>query len=125
MAALIEDVATHLQTSGVGTIGTNLFYSYNPPTPDSCVTVLDTGGSEPSADLPTKSPTFQVLIRAASYDAAKTLANSVRTALHQTNNTTRGTTFFYYILALQEPGHIGVDDNGRDEFSVNFRCLTK
>jgi len=124
--SLIDDIAQHLHNQGVGSLGTNLFKSYTPESPDACVTVLDTGGVEPDRDLPTEDPTFQVFIRSSSYAAGKTKLDAVRTALHQQENTQLGlgssASYFYYIFAIAEGGHLGRDDVGRDIFSINFRC---
>jgi len=46
-------------------------------------------------------------------------------ALHQVGNEQIGDTYFYYILANSEGGHIGRNERGLDEFSINFICLTR
>jgi hypothetical protein len=97
-----------------------------PSSPDSGICVIDTGGPEPPGEIPNlKTPTFQVLIRNLNYDLGKAKLDAVRYALHGTKNTTLGNTFFYYIILLSEGGHIGRDDDGRDLFSLNFRCQTR
>jgi hypothetical protein len=127
---LIEQVATYLQTTlHLGTIGTDIFIGYAPDsenTPAQIIAVIDTGGTEPDPYIPTFMPTFQVFIRAANYDAGKTLLDAVR-ALHRTSDgyLVAGQTFFYYILAISEGGHLGRDEAGRDLFSINFRCKTR
>jgi len=127
MAVVIDDVAQYLADNSIGTLGTNLFKSFVPSSPDSCVTVLDTGGTKPDMDLPTKSPTFQIYIRSTSYSAGKSKLDSVRALLHQVanENLVANQTYFYYILALAEGGHLGRDENGRDLFSINFQALTR
>lgn len=125
MAYLTNDIAQKLADSGLGTIGTNIFETYLPDAVDTGLAVLDTGGPMPDKYLPTKSPTFQILIRAADYTTGKEKLDGVRAALHQTKNTTLGNTYFYYILAQSEGGHIGKNERGLDEFSINFICLTR
>lgn len=125
MGYLIDDIAQYLVDNGVGTIGTNIFKSYMPDTIDTGLAVLDTGGVQPDKELPTKSPTFQVFVRGADYITGRGLLDSVRSVLHQTVNTTIGNTFFYYIQAQSEGGHIGRNERGIDEFSINFVCLTR
>lgn len=125
MAYILDDIAQFLVDSGIGTIGTNIFKSYLPDTVDTGLAVLDTGGPMPDRDLPTKSPTFQVFVRGADYITGKAKLDAVRAALHQTKNTTIGNTFFYYILAQSGGGHIGRNERGLDEFSINFICLTR
>lgn len=126
---LIKQIALYLQSQSVGTLGTDLFYSYNPDTSSlPIVAVIDTGGIQPSKDVPTKHPTFQVFIRAADYVTGKTKLDAVRSALHQTRNQVLaggGDTYFYYIFALSEGGHIGRNEAGMDEFSINFEALIR
>lgn len=124
---LIKQVATYLAAQGLGTLGTTIFYSYAPDSVDDCIVVLDTGGMKPDIYIPTKDPTFQVFIRASTYSAGKSVLNSVRSALHQQKgvNLVSGQTFFYYIYAMSEGGHIGRNDRGLDEFSINFHAKTR
>lgn len=127
MADLLNDVVAYLVTQSVGTLGTNLFKGYLPPTPDTAIAVIETGGPEPDHYLPTRAPTFQVMIRAADYATGKTKLAAVRAALHRNDNIAlvSGQTYFYYIQAISEGGHLGRDDNGRDLFSINFLCKTR
>jgi hypothetical protein len=125
--SLITDVADYLEAEGVGTVGEDIFNSVVPEYPDGCVTVVDTGGIEPSRDIPTAEPTFQVLVRNSSYDTAKTKIDSIVALLHQKANAelVSGETYFYYIFLVAEPGYLGRDDNDREEFSANFVCKTQ
>jgi hypothetical protein len=125
----IDDIATYLAAQSLGTVGTSIFKSYLPDleTDDTIITVLDTGGVTPDPYLPTKYPTFQIFVRAASYSAGRAKLDLVRAALHQQQNVelVTGQTYFYYILAQSEGGHIGRNEKGQDEFSMNFRCRTR
>ncbi len=124
---LIQEIALHLVNQGLGQLGSSIFYSYLPDDVDDCLCVYDTGGMQPDIDLPTKVPTFQVFISATTYAIGKAKLDAVRTALHRKEGTTliNGGTFFYYIFAMQEGGHIGRNAQGLDEFSINFRCKTR
>ncbi|MFA5768364.1 MAG: minor capsid protein [Bacteroidales bacterium] len=124
--ALIDDIAQHLEDEGVGTLGTNIFKSYLPETGTGTImAVLDTGGTQPDRYLPTYEPTFQIYIRADTYLAGKTTLDQVRAALHQLDNETVGSTYFYFIFAISEGGHMGRSENGHDEFSINFQARTR
>lgn len=125
--AVIDDIAQHLHNQGIASLGTSLFKSYSPESPDNIVAVLDTGGTTPDPELPTKSPTFQVFIRNKSYVQGRSKLDSVRAALHQRQEQTliNGGTYFIYIFAIAEGGHLGRDENGRDLFSINFRAKTR
>lgn len=127
MARLIDDLGTYLQTQSIGTLGTDLFQGHLPDTPDNCVAIFETGGPAPNKDLPLNKPTFQVIVRNASYATGRDKLEAIRTALHRKSNLSlvSGQTFAYYILAQSEGGHIGRDANGRDEFSMNFQAVTR
>ena len=127
MSNLITEVAQYLAAQGLGTVGTNIFYSYAPDNEVTGLYVMDTGGPQPDKYLPTKEPTFQVFIRAEDYNTGKTLLDSVRSALHQQKNVrlVANQTYFYFILAVSEGGHIGRNESGFDEFSMNFQCRTR
>jgi len=125
---LIEQIALYLQSKGIGTLSTDIFYSYAPDIEGACVTVLDTGGMQPSKDVPTKHPTFQIFLRSEDYDAGRIKLDAIRSALHQMRNQVipgGGDTYFYYIFALSEGGHIGVNAAGMNEFSMNFEALIR
>lgn len=124
--SLIDDIAQHLEDNSIGTLGTDVFKSQLPETGSlPVIGVFDTGGTAPDIDLPTKSPTFQVYLRAATYTEGKNKLDAIRALLHRTLAETIGSTYFYYIYAISEGGHIGTNENGQDEFSINFRCLTR
>ena len=127
MAVVIDDVASYLATNSVGTVCTDLFKGYLPESPNACVAVLDTGGSQPNPDIPTKEPTFQVMIRSTNYTLGRSKLDTIRSLLHRQANVelVSGQTYFYFILAISEGGHLGRDDNGRDLFSINFHCRTQ
>lgn len=125
MSTIIGDIATYLQTAGLGTVGTDIFASYTPDAADNIICVLDTGGTMPDPYIPTKSPTFQVFVRASDYETGRAKLDQVRATLHKLVNTTVGSTYFYYILAQSEGGSIGRNERGLDEFSMNFICLAR
>ena len=121
-----NDLATHLFNEDIGlSSGVNLFEGRMPTTPITCVTILETGGIEPDKYVPFKSPTFQVLIRSTDYPTGKALLNNVRSAFHGLANQTVGNTFFQWVWAISEGGHIGQDDAGNELFSINFQCRTR
>lgn len=124
---LIDELAQHIHNLGIGVLGSTLFKKHMPPEPDSLLAVIDTGGTEPDIDLPTRTPTFQVFIRNATYDGGKTQLELIRSAFHQKRNVqlVPDGTYFYYIYAISEGGHLGKNPEGLHEFSINFRCLTR
>ncbi|MBU1110783.1 minor capsid protein [Patescibacteria group bacterium] len=127
MSHLIDNIADYLASNGVGTVATNIFVGTLPDSPDTCIAVLDTGGSQPDQYIPTKEPTFQILIRSTDYDLGKTKLDLIRSLLHQKSNLqfVTGGQYCYFVLALSEGGHIGRDLNGFDMFSINFQTRTR
>lgn len=125
MSNVIKEVAEYLEDNGIGTLGTDLGYSWAPDDDlDVQVTVLDTGGVEPDRELPLSDPTFQIFIRSKDYDTGKTKLDAIRALLHQKTNVelVANGIYFYYIFLQAEGGHIGRNDAGDDEFSMNFIC---
>lgn len=127
MSLVVDNVADYLANNSIGTVGTNIFVGEQPPTPANCVTVLETGGLLPPIDIPSKKPTFQILIRNTNYSTGRTLLDTIRTLLHNKYGVTlaAGGNFFHSINAISEGGHIGKDDAGNDEFSINFQAYVR
>lgn len=122
---LAIDLAQYLAANGLGTIGQDLFVSFQPPTPDECVSVYDTGGYAPDVEVPLRDPTFQVLCRAPDYPVAMAKAQAVFDLLHAKSNYQLGSSWVYLSRAEQEPTPLGPDENGRHEVSVNFHFKTR
>lgn len=120
---VISDIAQYLEDQGIGTQGEDIFIGYIPDDVETGLCLIDTGGVTPDVDLPTRDKTIQVFVRGATYTAGQGLIDSVRGVLHQLTNTAIGGYYFYYILALSDGGHIGRNDRGLDEFSINFNTL--
>lgn len=122
---MLDDLASYADGHSIGAVGTNLFKSYLPDDPVNAVVIRETGGPQPSNELPIKKPTFQVEIRNTSYSAGRAKLSAVRALFHGINSTMIGSTFFFYIEAISEGGHLGRDDNGNELFSINFLCETR
>lgn len=123
MANIADDIADYLAGQGIGTVGTDIFVGRVFGDPDNMVVVLATGGPQPNVNIAgLKEYTFQVFIRNTSYSAGNTKLEAVRTALQVKINLSLANHRALNILAQSEGGHIGQDEEGRDEFSINFRC---
>lgn len=128
--SLISDVADYLEDQGLGTVTQDIFDNYLPDVLDAGMCVIDTGGPKQEVHGASKPYTFQVYIRAATYDAAKTKLDQVRDALHQQINVTYGSTEFLFILAETAGGLVydsrsdsaGKQSRGQVEMSINFSC---
>lgn len=124
--SVISEVAQYLVNQGVGTLATDVFYGKLPDTGrDFEVCVIDRSGPAPDIDiLEIESPQFQIFIRSKDYATGKAKLDTIRGLLHGklTQYLVSGGIYFRRIHALSEGGHIGVNDAGRDEFSMNFIC---
>lgn len=121
---MIDDIASYLQTNSIGTVGTNIFKSYLPDNGLSvAIGVFDTGGTLPDVDLlELKKRTFQIFVKSTTYSAGAQKIDDIRDLLHGKLALTVGSTHFLRIHALSEGGHIGKNEAGVHEFSINFLC---
>lgn len=124
---IINDIADFLAAHGIGTVMVDIFVGHQPDSPVNCVTVIDTGGMAPPIDFDSKKPTFQILVRNTSYSAGHILLDSIRDLLHNLYGLTlvTGGNYFHSINAMSEGGHIGRDEAGNDEFSMNFSAYVR
>ena len=122
---IAEEIATDLQTQGLGTLATDLFIGNLPDTPDNALVVIDTGSLEPDKYLPFARTTFQIMVRNKTYAQGRAKLEAVKTRLHRLTNIIMGTKHVFYILANTDGGHVGRDDAGRELFSINFRTETR
>lgn len=125
--SVVSEIAEYLEDQGIGTVGENIFYSVLPDDIDQDfeLAVIDRPGQAPSPYIKDiHRPQFQILLRAKDYDTGKSVVDQIREALHMTVNQylIPGGIYFRKILAIQEVGHLGLNDAGRDEFSINFMC---
>jgi hypothetical protein len=120
---MLDDLATYLQTSLVGTKGTTIFEGSMPDSPDSCICLYETGGFKPEIKSRIDYPTFQVITRNTSYSTGRAKAISVQTALHGLTETTIGSSRFLLIQAMQSPACLGQDERNRWEWSQNFKII--
>jgi hypothetical protein len=121
-----EDIKDMLVASAAGTgltFGTDIHISHMPDTPDLCVAVYDTGGEPPEPHLVYNKPTAQVRVRGdrGGYEAAWSLAETIRDALNGVNNEVWNSTRYIGIWATGDILFIHYDDSKRPVLSVNFR----
>lgn len=124
---IINDLAQYLVDEELGSLGSDIFKGNQPNSPTNCITVIETGGLRPPIDISSKKVTFQVLVRNSDYAAGAQKLADVRTALHNKYGITlvNGGNYCHSINALSEGGHIGKDDAGNDEFSMNFLAYVR
>ena len=119
MAELLESSA-----AGLGFVaGTDLFVSAEPDAPDACVTLLDSPGFPPdTAVADYQKPGLNVRVRGVrgGYSTAYAVAASVLNYLHTLHGEIVNGTRYVAIFASTDVIPLGLDENGRPVFSLNF-----
>lgn len=112
-------IARYLEAQGFGEWAHNINVSLEPSEPVECITLYDTGGSDPDTDDQNLfNKTIQIRVRSLDYLGAYSKLEQIRDLL--INNTITG------INAIWMQGdilYIGRDDNDRHLFTTNFRLL--
>lgn len=130
--SLLTDVGTYLNDASISTadltLGTNLFLSTLPDSPDTCVAVIQGGGVEPEDTFGTshpilEQPSIQTLVRASSYATAESLAVDIFKSLTSVENQTLTSTLYQKITAQQSPFPIEEDERERIIMSCNFSVI--
>jgi hypothetical protein len=119
-----QDIATYLAAQSVGTFGTNIFVSREPPEPNECVTVYDTGGLEPDTDdLNLLRPKFQVRVRSATYEGGYTKQSLIRDLLILVAPIKTANSVFVAIMVDTDFISLGRDDKDRYTSTMNYRAI--
>lgn len=102
----------------------NVYVDRMPSQPDRAVAVYSSGGPEADSRLPYDPAEFQVIVRGEA-DArwARSTWGLIYATLHGLRNVTLpGGVYVAYVLATQaSPFPLGDDENGRPQFSCDFR----
>ncbi len=120
----IDDIGSYLQTQGIGTLGTDLFYEKFEPSIQNSVILITQAGPGPSTTLGNtmilRKPELGVRVRNQDDSTAYTKAESIFNLLNDTYNTTIGNTRFKRINAVADPFFVGFDKNENFMYSINF-----
>lgn len=124
-----HEVKDRLVAQGVGVFGTNIFINPGAAIPDgngpylSITETHGTGAVRTQNDTGNERPTAQILVRATSPTAARTMIFNAYNALggaYGLFNITLGT-WYISLTARQNPGAVGMDETGkRLMFSFNI-----
>lgn len=124
--SLPGDIASFLQTSGLGTVGTDIFVGELPESPDNCISIFQSGG-EPPIDQGMDTidrPGLQVIVRNSSYESCESTILSVQSLINQ-KELTINSVYYPYFGALQAPFPIGRDDQNLIRFVQNYSTLRR
>lgn len=128
--ALLDEIASRLVAQAVGVAGSTANWvvkkNWVAPSPDRIIVVTETGGfpNDGHESALIDRPTFQVRVRGPKGGAstARTKIAAARTALEIGNSTLSGRRYVH-IVAQSEPTFLGMDENQRPEYVVNFTAL--
>lgn len=125
--ALLDALGAHLQTAGVGTLGTDLFLAQFQDSPDLAVVVMEAQGFEPlqtfgSSVVLGDRPRVRVVCRAPrnDYPAARAKAVAVRNSLGAIRAQTISGVSFVCVLDNSGVYPIGYDREERPLIAVDF-----
>lgn len=118
-----KDIAEFLEDSATGTgltSGVDLFYSYVPDDPDTCIAILDRPGMDSESGYTYERPMIQVISRAFDYDVAYANIDTIKDALHDQSLLTINGTVYVFIKKVSDVGNLGEDMKKRMILSLNF-----
>ncbi len=123
---VLTELASHIESNNLATIGLNLFMGRMPDAPDTAVALYEYGGLKPvnTSDSRTpvyESPRVQVKVRDKSYENGRRWIQQIYLALHALTNICINETFYFAIFAIQQPFYLRRDANERVEFVCNFQ----
>jgi len=125
---LLEDIGAYVDANTSLTLGSTLYLSMLPETPDDVVAIIEDSGMSPlfthgASNLPKlERPGIQVIIRNRSYATGRSLANDIWRLLAQVANQTINGNLYQRIEPVASPA---VYDRDRTYvwFSTNFYVI--
>jgi hypothetical protein len=123
---IYQDISSLLESGGVGTLGSNLFWGMLPDAPDLATAVFEYAGEPPtyvkSRKVEWEHPRLQVITRGKTYIEAMQKAEDVYAALHGVRGQTINGKLYDSIRARQRPfaDPSGKDDRGRFRVFCNY-----
>lgn len=126
---MLVEVAEYISDNGIGIfdktgLGGNIFINMLPSSPDICISIYDSGGRQADSKLGYSLLSFQVIVRGdLNPFSSRSKAQLIYDLLHGfTGLFVDNGHWIVSCLGIQSgPTHIGTDDNGRHEYSLNFR----
>jgi len=121
---LLDDIAGYLASHGI----TGVYKGFMPDKPDDVMALFEYAGSPTEltmgeGDPVVERPGLQVRVRSRSYPAGRAKIQEVVDILHGVAGVVLGGTRYLLIRANQSPASLGLDQNNRSEFVVNFEVI--
>ena len=142
--SLVKDITDYLEDNAFGTVGTDIFLSDLPSSPDSCIAVYQNEDSAveriAGIDMPAdrimgiKKPRFKVVVREASYDSAMASMKAIEEELVQIGDEYIGTlsegveindAFYFRVNTTEDAYEQERDDQDRVIVAQNFSTAIK
>lgn len=127
MMAFLDALGAHLQSQGVGTLGTDLMYAVMPANPDVCVTLFEAQGMGPEhvfggSVSAIERPRLRVMTRAGrqDYPAARAKIEQVRAILGAIRDVNLSGVHFLCVQATSEIYPVNYDHNERPVMGCDF-----
>lgn len=116
--SVLTGLGSVLQTAGVGTVGTSIFYGSLPmEAPDNAIALVEYGGAAPQwsfNQIEWEQPRVQVLVRSVSgYVSARAWAHAAWEALAVVKNQAIGGVWYQQVAMLQSPFVLTLDERER------------
>lgn len=124
---LLNEVGTFLQSAGYGTLGTSLFLSFLPDSPDSATVVYESPASSPPVEIlgpnlpPIERPRIQVVVRNADYQAGRSTADAIWKSLAAVMDQTLSGVYYHRIEPMGSPFPLKRDDIQREYLAMNLQ----
>jgi hypothetical protein len=115
-----------------GTLGTNIFLSKMPDSPDYCITLYEYEGMAPQESFggnpfDIEMPRIQVIVRGArdDYPTARDGVNTIRELLADITDVTISSTKVLRVASLGSTIPLGLDDKDRPRIAANFQAYVE
>lgn len=121
LPAWLDDVGSYLQTAGIGTLGTDMFYNNFDATVLNCIVLSGQAGQ--SADTSggeLHKPGLSILVRNSLDSTAESKARAIYNLLNLKVNTVMGSTHIKRIEAVAAPFFVSNSANNLFIYSINF-----
>ena len=131
MANVLDDLGVRIATAISGTVGSNIFKSTMPPSPDAAVALYETGGLAPENRFGTKGiewerPAVQIIVRGApnDYATARATIQTIYESIAEIETEELSGTKYFLSDPQQNPFALNVDEQQRPSVAFNV-ILTK
>lgn len=123
----IEELASYLETKGLGKVAETIWLNRLPDNPDTVVVIFQGGGTPQSLRINDYYPSFQIRARSKSQEEAYRMIYSIYNTLDNDGQrrikTDRGRVLV--VKKITVPYFYDIDDNDRANFIMNVDFLTK